>query len=166
MTRWLPAYVGLGSNLDDPARQVGAAVHALRAAPWVHSLQCSTLYGSAPLGDRAQPDYCNAVVAFLTTLGSDELLARLHDTELALGRQPARERWASRRIDLDLLCFGEERRETPGLTLPHAGIVKRNFVLYPLAELAPDLWLPGMGRVAALAGTASRAGIWPLGTIE
>lgn len=166
MSRWLPAYVGLGSNLDDPDRQVRAAVQALRAAPWVHALQASRLFGSAPLGGRSQPDYCNAVVAFLTPLEAEELLARLRDIEQALGREPTRERWASRRIDLDLLCLGEQRRDTPDLTLPHAGIVQRNFVLYPLAELAPDLWLPGMGRVATLAGAAGREGIWPLGTIE
>ena len=166
MNRWLPAYVGLGSNLEDPARQVRLAVQSLRAAPWVHSLQCSKLYGSIPLGAGAQPDYCNAVVAFLTPLGAEELLSRLREVENSMGREPARERWAPRRIDLDLLCLAEERRVTPGLTLPHAGIVHRNFVLYPLAELAPDLWLPGMGRVATLAGGVAREGVWLMGTVE
>jgi 2-amino-4-hydroxy-6-hydroxymethyldihydropteridine diphosphokinase len=163
LTRWLPAYVGVGSNLDQPARQVRLAIQTLRAASWAHSLQASNLYGSAPLGDRAQPDYCNAVVAFLTPLTAVELLAQLHAIEAALGREPARERWASRRIDLDLLCLAEEQRSTPELTLPHAGIVQRNFVLYPLLELAPELWLPGMGRVATLARAVAKDGIWVLG---
>lgn len=166
MTHWLPAYVGLGSNLDDPARQVRTALAALRVAPWVRSLQASRLYGSVPLSGREQPDYCNAVAAFLTPLGAEELLAQLRELESGLGREPARERWASRRIDLDLLCLGEQRRATPQLTLPHAAIVQRNFVLYPLAELAPDLWLPGMGRVAELARGLPHEGIWVLGTAE
>jgi 2-amino-4-hydroxy-6-hydroxymethyldihydropteridine diphosphokinase len=144
---------------------VRSAVQSLRAATWVHSLQSSSLYGSAPLGARAQPDYCNAVVAFLTPLGAEQLLARLREVETAMGREPARERWVSRRIDLDLLCLAEERHATPQLTLPHAGIVQRNFVLYPLAQLAPDLWLPGMGRVATLAGGVAREGVWELGTV-
>lgn len=166
MSRWLPAYVGLGSNLDDPARQVRNALAALQAADWVRALQASGLYGSAPLGGRAQPDYCNAVAAFLTPLEPESLLGQLRQLESQLGRAPARERWASRRIDLDLLAVGEERCSTPQLTLPHAGIVQRNFVLYPLAELAPDLWLPGMGRVATLARSLSREGLWLQGTAE
>lgn len=162
---WRPAYVGLGSNLEEPVRQVRAAFDALRAAPWLSSLQASSLYGSAPLGDAAQPDYCNAVAAFLTRLSPEELLAELRGLEAALGRAPARIRWASRRIDLDLLCLAEERRATPELMLPHPGIVQRHFVLYPLMELAPDLWLPGMGRVATLARALPREGLWPLGAI-
>ena len=160
---WRPAYVGLGSNLDEPLRQVRDALEALRAAPWVSALQASSLYGSAPLGDAAQPDYCNAVAAFLTRLSPEELLAELRGLEATLGRAPARVRWAPRRIDLDLLCLADERRATPELMLPHPGIVQRHFVLYPLMELAPDLWLPGMGRVATLARALPREGLWPLG---
>ena len=166
MTSWLPAYIGLGSNLDDPAGQVRHAVTALRAAPWAHALQVSRLYGSTPLGGRTQPDYCNAVVAFLTQLAGAELLGQLREFESRLGREPSRERWASRRIDLDLLSLGDQRIATPELTVPHAGIVQRNFVLYPLAELAPELWLPGMGRVATLARGLSQEGLWVLGTAE
>jgi 2-amino-4-hydroxy-6-hydroxymethyldihydropteridine diphosphokinase len=155
--------VGLGSNLDDPARQIGAALTALRAAGWAHSLHSSRIYGSRPLAGRAQPDYCNAVAAFLTTLEAEPLLGALHALEVQQGRPAARERWASRRIDLDLLCVGEERVSSETLTLPHPGIVQRNFVLYPWSELAPDLWLPGMGRVGALTRGLSREGLWVLG---
>lgn len=163
MTRWRPAYVGLGSNLDDPAGQVTEALSALRAADWVQSLQSSRLYGSRPLEGRAQPDYCNAVAAFLTTLDPEALLESLRTLEIRQGRPAERERWASRRIDLDLLCVGEERVSSATLTLPHPGIVQRNFVLYPWAELAPDLWVPGLGRVGALARRLPREGLWVLG---
>ena len=160
---WRPAYVGLGSNLDEPLRQVRNALEALLASPWVCSLQASSLYGSAPLGGAVQPDYCNAVAAFLTQLSPEALLAELRGLEATLGRAPARVRWASRRIDLDLLCLADERRASPELMLPHPGIVQRHFVLYPLMELAPDLWLPGMGRVATLARALPREGLWSLG---
>jgi 2-amino-4-hydroxy-6-hydroxymethyldihydropteridine diphosphokinase len=164
--RWYPAYVGIGSNLDDPPRQVKAALSALGAAPFVHSLRTSRCYGSRALGDVPQPDYCNAVCAFLATLAPEALLAELRALELRLGRAPARERWASRPIDLDLLCYGSETRDTPTLQLPHQGIAHRNFVLYPLAELAPDLVVPGVGRVSSLARAASSAGIWLMDHVE
>jgi 2-amino-4-hydroxy-6-hydroxymethyldihydropteridine diphosphokinase len=163
LTRWRPAYVGLGSNLDDPARQVATALGAMRAAEWSHGLQASRLYGSHPLEGRAQPDFCNAVAAFLTTLDPESLLSALRSLEASQGRPSQRERWAPRRIDLDLLCVGEERANSDTLTLPHAGIVERNFVLYPWSELAPELWVPGLGRVGALAHRLSREGLWVLG---
>jgi 2-amino-4-hydroxy-6-hydroxymethyldihydropteridine diphosphokinase len=163
LTRWLPAYVGLGSNLDDPRRQLDAALSAMRAADWVRALQVSRPYGSRPLGGREQPDYLNAVAAFLTRLEPEPLLERLRELELRQGRPAARERWASRRIDLDLLSLGDLQRRGDTLTLPHPGIVQRNFVLYPWAELAPDLWLPGLGRVRALAGALSQEGLWVAG---
>ena len=81
------------------------------------------------------------------------------------GRPAEHERWGPRIIDLDLLVYGRERREEPGLTLPHRGIVERNFVLYPLCDLAPDLDVPGLGRVAELKGRLASDGLERLGEL-
>lgn len=158
---WTPAYVGIGSNLQDPARQVLAAVAALGRLPAARLIAASSLYGAKPFGPVAQPDYCNAAVALLTTLPVRDFFAQLRALEQQQGRE-RRERWGPRIIDLDLLCFGSLRLSEPELTLPHPGIVQRNFVLYPLGEIAPHLLLPGLGRVAQLRAAASPEGIWPL----
>jgi 2-amino-4-hydroxy-6-hydroxymethyldihydropteridine diphosphokinase len=160
VNRWTPAYVGLGSNLHDPASQVRRAISALRDWPDVRCVRSSRLYGSRPLAARDQPDYCNAVVAMLVGGDAAVLMDRLRALEISLGREPARERWASRIIDLDLLAFGGVQRQDADLTLPHAGVVQRSFVLYPLAELAPELWLPGTGRVATLARALPADDLW------
>jgi 2-amino-4-hydroxy-6-hydroxymethyldihydropteridine diphosphokinase len=101
----------------------------------------------------------NAVAALLTRLSPEEMLAELRAQEISLGRQPPRERWGPRRIDLDLLVLGRETRATPELTLPHPGITQRDFVLFPLADIAPDLEVPGAGRVAALKARVENRGV-------
>jgi 2-amino-4-hydroxy-6-hydroxymethyldihydropteridine diphosphokinase len=150
MEIWLPAYIGLGSNLSDPRAQVLKACARLTELPLSRVLLTSPLYRSRPLGTVAQPDFVNAVAGVLTQLDPEALLAALKALEAALGRPPQHERWGPRIIDLDLLSHGRERRSEAALTLPHPGIVERNFVLYPLADIAPDLDLPGLGRVAEL----------------
>jgi len=159
---WYPAYVGIGSNLDEPARQVRGALSALSGLPQTRLVSQSSLYRSKPLGPAAQPDFVNAVAALLTRLSAPELLRALRSLETALGREPPRVRWGPRRIDLDLLVFAGERSESAELTLPHPGIVQRNFVLYPLLQVAPGLNVPGCGRVAELAARVDPAGIWRL----
>jgi 2-amino-4-hydroxy-6-hydroxymethyldihydropteridine diphosphokinase len=119
----------------------------------------SPLYRSRPLGPIAQPDFVNAVAGLLTQLESVALLDGLRSIETALGRPARHQRWGPRVIDLDLLSYGRERRSEPALTLPHPGIVERNFVLYPLADIAPDLDLPGLGRVTELAGKLTAEGL-------
>lgn len=161
MERWFPAYVGIGSNLEDPASQVRTAIGRLGARSDVRCLAVSRLYRSAPFGPVAQPEFVNAAAGFLTRLGALELLAVLRAVEAAMGRK-RRERWGPRVIDLDLLVYASERRSDPELTLPHPGIVERNFVLYPLAEIAPELEVPGLGRVAELAGRVTSEGISPI----
>jgi 2-amino-4-hydroxy-6-hydroxymethyldihydropteridine diphosphokinase len=150
MEIWYPAYIGLGSNLSDPLAQVLKACARLTELPLSRVLLTSPLYRSRPLGTVAQPDFVNAVAGVLTQLDPEALLAALKALEAALGRPPQHERWGPRIIDLDLLSHGRERRSEAALTLPHPGIVERNFVLYPLADIAPDLDLPGLGRVAEL----------------
>lgn len=161
MTLWRPAYVGIGSNLDEPRAQVARAIEQLRAVPRTRSIVVSRTYRSVPFGPIAQPEFVNAVAGLLTQLGPDELFDELRRIEAALGRK-RRERWGPRIIDLDLLVFSREQRTGESLTLPHPGIVERNFVLYPLAEIAPDLDVPGLGRVIELKSRVASAGIWPL----
>jgi 2-amino-4-hydroxy-6-hydroxymethyldihydropteridine diphosphokinase len=160
---WQPAYIGIGSNLQDPQAQVLRACEGLKRLPATRVLRVSPLYRSKPLGPVAQPDFVNAAAAVLTQLDSRALLQGLLALEGSLGRPPERERWGPRIIDLDLLIYGREQRQEPGITLPHPGIVERNFVLYPLADLAPDLDVPGLGRVAELKGRLAPLGLERLG---
>jgi 2-amino-4-hydroxy-6-hydroxymethyldihydropteridine diphosphokinase len=159
MQIWQPAYVGVGSNLNDPRRQVELAIERLATVPRTRRVLVSALYGSRPLGPIVQADFVNAAVGLLTQLRAHELLQELRALETAFGRPAERERWGPRVLDLDLLAFARERRTDPMLTLPHPGIVERNFVLYPLSDIAPDLELPGLGRVIELKGRVASEGL-------
>lgn len=160
---WQPAYIGLGSNLMDPALQVRKAVQCLGALPQTRLVTVSRLFGSRPLGLVTQPDFVNAVAGVLTRLTAVALLQELRDLEAQAGRPAVHEHWGPRVIDLDLLVFGREQCSSPDLLLPHPGVVERNFVLYPLADIAPDLQVPGQGRVRELLTRVSADGVWPLG---
>ena len=149
-TRWYPAYVGIGSNLDRPTRQVETALNLLDGIPRTRLFGRSSLYRSAPFGGIEQPEFVNAVAALLTTLEATELLAALHDIEQRQGRERDGARWGPRVLDLDLLAYADVVLDQPGIILPHPGIAERNFVLLPLGEIAPDLVIPGLGRVANL----------------
>jgi 2-amino-4-hydroxy-6-hydroxymethyldihydropteridine diphosphokinase len=106
-----------------------------------------------------QPDFVNAVAGLLTLLKPAALLAALVAIEKRMGRKEPAQRWGPRIIDLDLLVVGGETSREPGLTLPHPGLHQRNFVLYPLAEIAPELWVPGHGRVRSLRQQVSGDGL-------
>ena len=121
---WFPAYVGLGSNLNGPARQLASAFDLLAEIPETRLLRRSSLYRSAPFGGIEQPDFINAAAALLTRL-------------------PA----GPRVLDLDLLVYSDQRINDPELIVPHPGIAERNFVLLPLQEVAPGLSVPGLGLV-------------------
>ena len=157
--RWLPAYVGVGSNLGDPQVKVRQALDALRNLRGCQLIVSSPLYRTQPFGEVPQPPFVNAVAGMLTQATPEELLAALRALELELGREPPRERWGPRVIDLDLLVVGRETRATGSLSLPHPGIAERDFVLYPLADIAPDLDVPGLGRVAAMRGRVTNRGM-------
>jgi 2-amino-4-hydroxy-6-hydroxymethyldihydropteridine diphosphokinase len=156
---WQPAYIGIGSNLSEPRVQVERALEELGRLPRSCCLVRSRLYTSIPFGPVAQPDYVNAAAGLLTQLSAPQLLAALRALEAAFGRPAQRERWGPRVLDLDLLAFARERRAEPELTVPHPGIVERNFVLYPLSDIAPDLELPGLGRLTELKGRITSAGL-------
>jgi 2-amino-4-hydroxy-6-hydroxymethyldihydropteridine diphosphokinase len=158
-TRWFPAYVALGSNLDDPPAQVAGAFTALEGLRGSRMVARSSLYRSRPFGPVAQPDFVNAVAGMLTTLDATAMLAELKDLEERLGRQRPIVRWGPRRIDLDLLVHGTTRIDEPEIKVPHPGIAARAFVLAPLAEVAPDLDVPGFGRVRTLAAGIEKAGL-------
>lgn len=152
---WAPAYVGIGSNLEYPAAQVQKACAALGDIPQSRLMAVSRSYSNPPLGPQDQPDYVNAVAALLTRLSPRQLLAELQKLEAGLGRvRTAGDRWGPRIIDLDLLLHGLNRVDSPELNLPHPGISQRNFVLFPLCDIAPALAVPGQGRVECLAAEA------------
>jgi 2-amino-4-hydroxy-6-hydroxymethyldihydropteridine diphosphokinase len=157
--RWLPAYVGVGSNLDEPRAQVTRAFDALAALPATQLVARSPLYHTLPFGEVVQPSFVNAVAGLLTQLTPEDLLAALRALETQLGRARSRERWGPRLIDLDLLVVGAEKRATESLTLPHPGIAERDFVLYPLADVAADLDVPGLGRVSELRQRVTNRGV-------
>lgn len=163
---WRPAYIALGSNLADPRRQVETALTQLALLPGTRLVLRSRPWRSAPLGPQDQPDFVNAVAGLLTLREPRELLEDLRGLERRMGKVEPAVRWGPRLIDLDLLLVGDARSDEPGLRLPHPGLHRRNFVLYPLAEIAPMLWVPGHGRVSALLGQVRGDGLEALATRE
>ena len=142
------AYVGLGANLGDAVAAIAGATLALNAGPSTRVVRSSALYRSAALG-AAGPDYLNAVVELRTSLAPPALLAELLRIESLQGRERSY-RNAPRTLDLDLLLYAELRLESETLTLPHPRLHERAFVLVPLAEISPELVIPGRGPVADL----------------
>lgn len=153
------AYVGLGSNLNDPRAQLRSALAALDDIPGTCCVAYSSLYWSKPLGSMPQPDYLNAVAAVDTRLTAPELLKELHVIEELHGRVRGAERWVPRTLDLDLLLYGNSQLQGEVLTVPHPGLPERNFVLYPLHEIAPQLHIPGAGSLQTLLERCSSLGL-------
>jgi len=155
---WRPAYVAVGSNLNQPRLEVGDAFERLAALPDTRFELRSRIYLSRPMGPQDQPDFINAAAGLLTRLGPRELLDALLEIERAMGRH-RQERWGPRIIDLDLVWMHGAIVDEPGLTLPHPGVPLRNFVLYPLCDIAPSLMIPGHGRVVDLKSRVGGDGI-------
>lgn len=137
------AYIGLGTNIEPRAKRMQEATKALETLGNRKAL--SSIYETAPVGYKGQPDFLNAVMAIETELTVEALHAKLKALEAELGRQH-RERWHEREIDLDLLFFDDVIFETPSLTVPHPQLQHRAFVLIPLAEIAPSLVHPILQR--------------------
>ena len=144
------ACVGLGGNLDAPIPRLAAALHRLSNWPGVSGLRASRLYRSAPWGRADQPPFVNAVAAFEYDGDARSLLRGLLAIEREAGRVRGDARWGPRRLDLDLLVFGDSEMAEPDLQLPHPHLHERAFVLVPLAEVASSLDIPGRGAVQAL----------------
>ena len=152
------AYVALGANLGDPAATVRAAFGALANLPESRVVHGSSLYRTAPVGITEQPEFINAVAQLETTLAPEALLDALFDIELRFGRIRA-DKNGPRTLDLDLLLYNDQFLELPRLTLPHPRLHLRAFVLHPLAEIAPDLLIPGRGSIAAWLPAVANQGI-------
>lgn len=152
------AYVALGANLGDPASTVRAAFGALANLPESRVVHTSSLYRTAPVGLADQPDFINAVAALETTLAPESLLDALLDLENRFGRRRA-EKNGPRTLDLDLLLYDDQFLDLPRLHLPHPRLHLRAFVLQPLAEIAPELDIPGRGKIAAWLPAVANQGI-------
>jgi 2-amino-4-hydroxy-6-hydroxymethyldihydropteridine diphosphokinase len=146
---WRPAYVAIGSNLNQPQDRVREAFERLRTLPATLLLLRSRLYLTRPMGPQDQPHFVNAAAGLLTQLTPRKLLDGLLLIEQSMGRN-RQERWGPRVIDLDLVWMLGDVIDEPGLTLPHPGVSTRNFVLYPLGDIAPSLAIPGHGKVSDL----------------
>jgi len=144
------AYIGLGSNLSEPIKQVQAAVKAITHINQSNVIKVSSLYLSKPMGPQDQDDYINAVLALETSLSAIELLDALQAIENNAGRVRKENRWGARVLDLDILLYGNETINNQRLTIPHYGMKEREFVLQPLAEIAPELILPDGDSVKVL----------------
>lgn len=154
------AFIGIGSNLDDPVQQVRSAIAALARISGSRLVRHSSLYRSAPMGPPDQPDYINAVAELETMLDPRVLLAELHAIERQHGRIRGAQRWGPRTLDLDILIYGTLCSADADLTIPHAGIADRAFVLHPLYEIAPALRIPGLADMQTLLAQC------PLGGLE
>ena len=151
------AYIALGANLGDASATIELALAALAGITHCQLRTRSALFRTAPLGYAAQPDFINAVAEIATTVAPVPLLDALQEIERQFGRQRSFAN-APRTLDLDLLLYGNERIATSRLTVPHPRLHERAFVLVPLADIAPMLEIPGLGRVSELLATLMATG--------
>ena len=143
------AYIGMGSNLEDPLAQLKSASRALSEHPDIESIEFSHVYNTTPVGPKDQPNYVNAAARLTTSLSAIELLDLLQAVENQHGRVRTI-RWGARTLDLDILLFNQEEIESDRLIVPHCQMKVRNFVLIPLSDLTPDLTLPDGSQLPVL----------------
>ena len=147
---WTTAWIGLGSNMQEPTGQLKQALKQLSNERQVECLEQSSFYLTPPWGDENQDDFVNAVVRIKTRLEPFELLNYLQTIEARMGRKRGKRRWGPRLIDLDLLVYGDRKIQSDTLEVPHPRIRERAFVLVPLYELDPQLEIPGLGEIREL----------------
>ena len=152
-------YIGVGSNLGNPAEKAQQAIKALSNLDNCSLLAASSLYCSKPMGPSDQPDYINAVVKLETSLRPLALLDALQEIELNQGRVRKNERWGPRTLDLDILLIDNLHIDNERLTVPHYGLCDREFVLYPLFEIEPSLKLPNDKALSVLVDNCPRNGL-------
>lgn len=150
------SYIGIGSNQATPILQAKEAIEALKHIPNTELLNVSSLYSSSPMGPQDQPDYVNAVAHLRTQLSALELLDALQAIELSQGRVRKENRWGPRTLDLDIIVYGDQQINNSRLTIPHYGMKVREFVLYPLFEIAADLQLPDGTALSQLISQCDR----------
>ncbi len=146
----ITTYIGIGSNLKQPIKQVRQAITALENIPNSQLVSVSRFYRSPPMGPPDQPDYINAAACLKTQLDASCLLNAMQSIEEKQGRIRNGKKWCARTLDLDLLLYGEVHINSTRLTVPHRGIKERIFVLQPLFDLNPDLTIPGGDSVRSL----------------
>ncbi|QHG92466.1 2-amino-4-hydroxy-6-hydroxymethyldihydropteridine diphosphokinase [Coxiella endosymbiont of Amblyomma sculptum] len=160
-------YIGVGSNLNSPIKQVQKAVSKLSALPKTAILNRSNFYSSRPLGPQNQPDYINAVVALETRLSPIDLLKALQNLESRQGRNRCSEvRWGARTLDLDILLYDKSTIHNQLLSIPHPQLQNREFVLHPLCEIAPNLILSTGSLISDLKALCSNNGMKRLVTTD
>ncbi len=143
------AYIGLGSNIEQPYLQIKDAIIALDALPETSVVKDSGYFKSRPMGPKDQPDYVNAVVEIATAISANDLLKHCQHIEQQQGRIKLR-RWGERSIDLDILLYADEQIQSDDLSVPHPGICLRDFVYLPLLKLEPEIRLPGRGLLSGI----------------
>jgi 2-amino-4-hydroxy-6-hydroxymethyldihydropteridine diphosphokinase len=148
------ATLGLGGNLGDPVAAFAATLARLRAHAAVELKAASSVWRTAPWGKLDQPEFRNMAVLIETSLPAEDLLALCLDIERSAGRE-RRERWGPRTLDIDILTYGDEAIDRPGLQVPHPRIAERAFVLAPLAEIAPGIMIGERSVADLLAAIAS-----------
>jgi 2-amino-4-hydroxy-6-hydroxymethyldihydropteridine diphosphokinase len=156
------AFVGIGSNLEEPERQVRSALVELDALPHTRVVRHSSLYRSSPLGYSPQPQFINAVAQLETGLAAEHLLAELQQIEARHGRKRSFPN-APRTLDLDILLYGDVVLDTPGLKTPHPRMHERAFVLKPLVEISPEVSIPRLGAAKALLASCAAQKIERIG---
>ncbi|WP_125717149.1 2-amino-4-hydroxy-6-hydroxymethyldihydropteridine diphosphokinase [Pseudoalteromonas rubra] len=152
-------YIGLGANLNAPEAQLRNALNALSTSQELTLAQVSSFYASKPMGPQDQPDYVNAVAKLTTKLSAIDVLDLLQQIELQHGRVRKAERWGPRTLDLDILLYNDAQIATQRLTVPHYGLCEREFVVFPLLEIAPKLTLPTGQTLADIAASLPRNGL-------
>lgn len=154
----IQCYIALGSNLENPLQQVCTAVSEIDQMPLTQRVASSPWYQSTAIGPAGQPDYINGVAEILTELTPPALLSELQRIENRHHRIRA-ERWGARTLDLDIILYGDKTIDLPQLTIPHPRMMERNFVLYPLADIAPEVLLPSGNTASDELRTVSNIGL-------
>lgn len=161
---WVRCYIGLGSNLGESHDTLAASISELVKNDGIRLVEVSSYYQSKPHGPQDQPDYLNAVASFETNLDPEALLDTLQAIENKYGRVRVGERWTARTLDLDILLYGQQTINMKRLVVPHPWMTQREFVLYPLHELAPSLCLPDGSFVKSYLKALSDNGLVRLAT--